>query len=154
MFRFRTVRLLMSVVMVTGAYYYLQNPRFVHFGLMPPDKVETASAEEVAGKLRSRLASRLYVLGRGKVVDFEVYHNKRTINVYLKVRTSRLLMGDLPEELESGERVRMRTRLARALCPYLQAAKGVRNLDISVVKEDMTDSVSFKIYRGECTGGA
>ncbi len=120
-----------------------------------PRYVEPQPAEKIASKLRTGIRRAVRWMRRGEIVDHDVYYRNHVINVYLKVRTEEpLIPDDLPSELVVEVRQEVHDYMARKLCTYLVAAQGARSLDISIVKADMTDSFSIKLYKGECASGA
>ena len=86
-------------------------------------------------------------------MDHDVYYRNHAIVAYFKVKTKKPLM---PSNTELHEYIQdeLHSLAAGTFCSYLRAAEGARRMEISIVKEDMTESVSIRLYKNECLSRA
>ena len=119
------------------------------------EQVEQQPAQQIASRMRAkfRMGSYLFRYSGIRIVDQDVYYHNHAIVAYFKVKTKKPLMPSNAELYEYMQD-KLHSMAAGTFCSYLRAAEGARRMEISIVKEDMTESVSVRLYKNECLSRA
>lgn len=109
------------------------------------------SGREMAALLQEKGAALMRPLFKGDVREATAHFSGDVLHMYLEVGEKGLSALAWRREYlqEVGER-RLRKGAAFLLCPYLEASRDARQLELTVTSDDPVDTLRVRLTRGHC----
>ncbi len=118
------------------------------YGLFTPRE---RSGREMAALLNRKGAALMRSLFKGEVHEATAHFSGNVLHMYLKVGEKGLSELAWRRDLLQEEGAdNLRKEAAFLLCPYLEAARDVEQLELTVASDDLVDTVQVRLTRGIC----